>query len=1040
MNSTPSDTSTTRRPHRRCKAARTILWILGSLLLVVAALLAGATLWLSPGNLSRLVAREASEYLKAEVKVVNPRFTFWSSFPWLTFQTDSIIVESTALDSLPEASRKRLPQGWRHLLSARSACGEINIAKALRSRYFLRNFRIDDLSLNLVALNDSAANYLILPSSGKEKRKIPFLSIDSLKLNGPYRISYYSSEDSVKALVISDNSTLIRDRGSECDYRLSIPGKITLGYGQIQLLRDFPFSLDSRVALAFHPFSCRFSDAEVAFGEIHGKINLDILAGDNPAISKFNYSLASFNLGSLMKSFPILKRISGISPTLFAGIQAFSSDIDVNLSGHIVGPYHLSASALPDASIQCEIAPGKSFIHISDRPSIPLSHGPIRARFLFNGKNPKLSRLDMDPFSLQAPGIICRVDADVTDLMTTPGIMANVTSRVDLSKLPDLSAFFSNMNLCGNAEIRSKLAMQLTDFDSDRLLAKAEALRIEGETVISDLHGYLPSSGLAIDSRSMKLSFKNDPSGLSVTGVADGVDLQSSPDTLRFRFGKILLATTLPYSSGLSSPDYEASLACSDFSIDSPEMSYAGNSLGIKADYREDVSPSEKGLPLPEFSTSAEEARLLATQAHTPEFLQLSLPEHLRELIDNSDLHLDIEADGGIFKTRAFSVANYLQKLSASLSNDSIHIRRLDLRTQGTGLHVSGTVSNLRQWLTSPRPAILKADMDVAFDTIQINRLARAYVSGQIPTRKMASSVPAKRKAADSDTVALLLPRNLETDIRLSADATVYMNLHLYDLFTHISTSRGNLNINDLDISSSFAHANADIAYDSSEIQNLGVDAEVALTQLNIVEFFKNFPTLLTMMPQMKNLSGMLSASVKGNMQMFPDMYINVPALNADIDLLGRGLTVHQNKFIRHITRMMLIRSDSDLKIADMDVHASVHDNLLELDPFNFEFANYKLSMEGLNNFNGNLLYHIGILKSPLHIPFGIDIKGNFSHPKLRFGKATFKPKGADFITTDIMESKRINMVSELKYYLKLFIEKAAHSDNSGQLFNVPMK
>ncbi|MDE6218231.1 MAG: hypothetical protein K2F64_04435, partial [Muribaculaceae bacterium] len=118
----------------------------------------------------------------------------------------------------------------------------------------------------------------------------------------------------------------------------------------------------------------------------------------------------------------------------------------------------------------------------------------------------------------------------------------------------------------------------------------------------------------------------------------------------------------------------------------------------------------------------------------------------------------------------------------------------------------------------------------------------------------------------------------------------------------------------------------------------------------------------------------------------------------------------------------------------------SVHDNLLELDPFNFEFANYKLSMEGLNNFNGNLLYHIGILKSPLHIPFGIDVKGNFSHPKLRFGKATFKPKGAEFITTDIMESKRINMVSELKYYLKLFIEKAAQSDNSAQLFNVPMK
>ncbi len=49
---------------------------------------------------------------------------------------------------------------------------------------------------------------------------------------------------------------------------------------------------------------------------------------------------------------------------------------------------------------------------------------------------------------------------------------------------------------------------------------------------------------------------------------------------------------------------------------------------------------------------------------------------------------------------------------------------------------------------------------------------------------------------------------------------------------------------------------------------------------------------------------------------------------------------------------------------------------LLELEPFDFRFSNYGLRMQGLNNFNGDLYYHIGVERNPLHIPFGIIIEG----------------------------------------------------------------
>ena len=128
---------------------------------------------------------------------------------------------------------------------------------------------------------------------------------------------------------------------------------------------------------------------------------------------------------------------------------------------------------------------------------------------------------------------------------------------------------------------------------------------------------------------------------------------------------------------------------------------------------------------------------------------------------------------------------------------------------------------------------------------------------------------------------------------------------------------------------------------------------------------------------------------------------------------------------------MMLIRTDGDLHIANMDVHASIHDNLLELYPFNFEFDRYKLRMEGVNNFNGRIYYHIGVDKSPVPFPFGINIQGMFHHPELRFGGPAFKIKKAQEITSSVMEGNKMNLIKELKYYFAEFLHAAARSDTT---------
>lgn len=130
---------------------------------------------------------------------------------------------------------------------------------------------------------------------------------------------------------------------------------------------------------------------------------------------------------------------------------------------------------------------------------------------------------------------------------------------------------------------------------------------------------------------------------------------------------------------------------------------------------------------------------------------------------------------------------------------------------------------------------------------------------------------------------------------------------------------------------------------------------------------------------------------------------------------------------------MLLIRTDSDLDIADMSVKATAHDNLLELYPFTFVCDRYTLRMQGLNNFNGDLYYHIGVDKSPIPFPFGVNITGTYRHPQLHFGGSRFKPRQAEKITADVSQDFRVNIPKELRWFIREFMHKAAQSYLTGE-------
>ncbi|MDE7114972.1 MAG: AsmA-like C-terminal region-containing protein [Muribaculaceae bacterium] len=395
--------------------------------------------------------------------------------------------------------------------------------------------------------------------------------------------------------------------------------------------------------------------------------------------------------------------------------------------------------------------------------------------------------------------------------------------------------------------------------------------------------------------------------------------------------------------------------------------------------------------------------------------------------------HLGLKAFSGTILTPALPLHNGFSDLDLEASFDSVKLNSLKFNSQDTRLSARGKLSNLRQFLTSGTVAPVKGEISINIDTVRINQLCGAYNHGLRLTHGPEASVLTviPDTLTPSDTVALLLPRNIIADIKISAMMTEYTNLYLHNLTTDISLRDGKLDISNLGVDSDFGTLNMDFRYDTSDIQRLAMKLDMNLSDVRLVEFFRNFHTLLLMMPQMKNLRGDLSAKAKARLLLFPDMYLKMPSLWADIYVRGDNMVLHQDQFIRHLTRMMLIHGTDDIALSDLDIHASIHDNLMELYPFGIDFDRYRLSFGGLNNFDGDMYYHLGIEKSPIPFPFGINIKGNLSHPEIRFGGATFKIDKGEEITSSIMEEKRLNLLLVLKRLVREMIEKAAEADST---------
>lgn len=1051
-------------------------WTAGCVVGLVVLALCLAAWILTPERLTPLVEKYGSEYLKADVKAKRVELTVWSSFPDVRLDITDLRLTSRTLQGQPDSVTRKLGPDAAKLLSLGSFSGSINPWYLLKGTIKIGDIKADGLGLNLVSGGDGINNYDIIPPSEEKEQEesspweVRFGKI-SVRAEGGVR---YFDAQSGTDVFLSSPALLINPLNEECtSLDTSLRGELTLKMDGEPYFSNWHMETSGKIDWNLKTMDFNLPDYSVSLNFLTAKLHTALNLGDKMCLNSCKLEIEPVPVAPLITHLP--EDIAKDYPML----KGLDTDMKICVDAEVKCPWTFTSPQLPDVTANLNIPACRLKLTDNGAVLIDLNELNLQATLSYKGSAPEKSSLrvplwsmksnDMD-LTLEARAdellgdnplirILSRGHLDLRSLAALIPVSGSVlTGTVDAdaemnARMDDLvNLRYEKIEMNGNVQVRD-LLLEIP-VSATRLYSKLITLRFgtavddmgprvpgtllaraETDTLhvgVTDINLGLSGAVLKAGTRDELLRKKNPkeivPMGVSFS--AHRIRLNSESDTTKVRATSLKADGSITrYEGNSESPLLKARLAAVRLLYSDPTMRLGMKNLNSSLDMH--LRKRKKGK------------KKRATRPEETHVVKMEMDEGVKNLFKTWGINGNISTDKTRLTYINYPVPVNVSGLDMDFSLDSIRLRSAYLRTQSNAMSLSGTIANLRHFMLGRTRKPLKIRLLADIDSLDINQVAFNFMLGSALqtqrgylARLSEEEQDAIVKAAaaidtvaslSSDTLPLIIPRNIDADARLRANYARYGDISLYRLRTDLLVNDGAASVDSLQASTDFGNAYLNLLYSSRNPELLNLAVDLGFSDINLQDFYRTFPTVTEMAPAITDLSGMVGAKLVGSFDMYPNMDIDFNSMNAMLNLSGSGLELQQSPLIRKVARMMLIRKKGPLQITDMNIQVSLHDNVLRLYPFKFGMEKYRFALLGQNDMAENMFYHLSVLKSPIPFKFGINIKGTFDKPKIRFGGAKYKENEAQEME-DLIENQRVNFVRAMRLELRRLINKAAVS------------
>lgn len=1036
---------------------------------------------LTPSKLTPLVEKEASAYLDADVTASRIELTFWRTFPRMTLDVDSLRVISRSLRRLPEGVRGSLPADADSLLSLRGFHGDISVLPLLYGKIRLHDVTFDGVKVNLLQVNDSVVNYMILPASTEEAdttaTAIPEISIDSFRILDAGPLRYRSMADSTDIAARLEKVSLA---GPEAPtYHLFVDGGAAIPMLGEFNLADLTFSLDGRIDWTPDtPFAVAARDMKIRLAEYDMTLSTSVDFTADPVVTDFSGRVDNLPVGRLLTHCPA---------SMKEFVEPLETDMRLSAALELTSPWNLAdTTILPSVKAEVSI------------PSCEVIYQKMRLREFsagiavdFDGEEIDKSVFAVNHLRMSGEGVDMELEGTASNVMSDPRVKGVFKGSVDFARIPPRIAARIPVRLSGTMKGETSFRFAMSDLTEEkfhRVMADGSLtlrkINVEGEegltawlnegviefgttdSFVNDGHKVdsLLQVSLKIDTLSafgsgVKIEMKNFKAGVGTVNRRSSADtteinpfggsvsvgrlkFDSPADSMRARLRDARVGGALTrYKGNARSPLMNLRVfagrmmfgqALNRVSLRDTEMALTVNMRERKKQAGRGKRRANDSVPRMDFATRDS---IASAEAIARGDIDMTLDREERRLLRRWDYKGTLRARQGRLTTPYFPLRNRLSDIDLRFNSDSILLTNLKYKAGESDFLINGTISNLRRALTSRRDNTLGISLDVRSDTINVNQIVKALFAGPALASQTDSAAvwgsdddrESDLLASRADTVAsgpVLIPRNIDAHFRMRANNILYSDLELHGFRGNLLIYDGAINLRNLSASTDIGSVALNGLYSSVNPDTLQFGLGMKVNRFRLDKLPVLLPSIDTLLPAMRDFAGIVNADVAVTTDLKRNMDIDIPSLRAAVKIEGDSLVLIDPDTFKTISKWLLFRNKDKNMIDHMSVEVAVSNSTIELYPFMFDIDRYRLGVMGTNDLAMNMNYHVSVLKSPIPFKFGINIKGTPDKMKVRLGGAKFKENmvGA---RQEIADSTRVNLVHEIDNVFRRGVSKA---------------
>lgn len=622
-------------------------------------------------------------------------------------------------------------------------------------------------------------------------------------------------------------------------------------------------------------------------------------------------------------------------------------------------------------------------------------------------------RADIHEFEASIPGLDMKLDGSAENLLGKDPCY-RLAARA-MARLEQLPSFVPEMIGADVAEGDISLDLHAHTHHSELLSYRFEEADIKGLIESGHLEISIPGDSLAASLFNSVVELDSRPEGL---------DLKVNFDSLYFSSGENLVARVRDIrNSGSITKVRKDTVMLPRLQLDSDSRSIfvragsgrygiRGAGIGVVAQRMAPRAPRQRR---PVQLLNPEKEFVLAD-------IDISLDSSLVKYLRGWSTSGHLKADAGFFASPALPLRTRLTALHADFDDRDIIIDTLGISSGTSDLGITGYVRGVKRSLM--RKGRIQSRLTAESRRLNVNEIVAALEMGETHVPEDVAPEDENDESFVTDTLAdasleierlplVIVPGNLDIELKLKADTVNFMEPRIGPFSTGIKVKDRILQLTSTDIDTDFGSIYLDAFYSTKSKSDISTGVNLRLSEMEAEKVIDLIPSVDSLMPMLRTFHGDLAVDVSATSQLDTNMNLIVPTLDGLLRVRGENMSVDNSLNLGKIANLILFRKKDDLKIDNLSVDALIHDNKIEVFPFELGVDRFKFALRGTQGFDNSMYYHLAVLRSPLLVRIGVNVYGTLDNWRFSLGRPKYKEGNLPAYTTQL-DNVQINLAKSI--------------------------